>query len=286
MGVPRPARWAGSALVLAALTINGAAPALAVTYDCSSCERYCYAGQASNITTVSGITGYITDPSATSLHGESGPNQDHIVLWSGIVENTPSGQQCGADLGVCWEQTGVGEGYVGIPTVHADNTTGSYQAFYENAGPGTWYQVAFFAHAQIPISQGSSYDAQVAYDGMNGHLGEPQYQAFVNGFQTGAGEIFSKSGYAESTTEVRTFSSDCPTLTSGSPWQNFGTDSGGTAHAGNEMYLGSGYPVSYSLWTGNPTVLTNGNNTTGPFYYAKLDGPSAFRTNGPSSGPA
>jgi hypothetical protein len=270
----------GAACLCSALTVIPAAgPALAVTYDCTICKRYCYEGQQTNGSGYTGITGNITDPSATNLDGDY--NQ-HVALWNGITSNVKNGQQgCGpaADpFGECWVQVGMAQGDIG----GQKNSTGTYEAYFENAGPSETYVIRWFAHSAVPINGNGSYTAEVYNDGVDGHLGWPQFQGYVNGYELDAGEEYFGTGEVSSTAEILTDTSNCPTLTSGSPYQNFGTDSSGNHTSADELHLSTtGFPETYSLWTGNPGPLEQT-----PYWYTKLDGPSAFRTNGPSGGPA
>jgi hypothetical protein len=131
--------------------------------------------------------------------------------------------------------------------------------------------------------------AEDDYDGTTGYLGYPQYQAWLekaNGdwVLVNADELYYAAVHAAASSEVQTYnSSDCPTLTSGSPWQDFGTDASGKPVADDYLQL-EGTSGGWSVWTGSP--VTNPSSATSPFYYNTLDGPAAIVTNGPSSGPA
>jgi len=220
------------------------AATLAADYDCSNCTKYaskgyCYAGQSTNITSVTGISGYITDPSASSIPDSNA----HILLYNSIADSSNSS----------WLQTGMGMGTVG----NQSNQTGNYEVYYENLQPDGTLIDNLYTHSQHPISQDSSYDAEVEYDGLVGHLGDPQFKAYVNGFLTGTGEITTSSGRAVSVAEIYADTNSCPTLTSGSPWQNFGTNASGTVTSNDEIYLATNYPESnWALWTGNPFIYT------------------------------
>jgi hypothetical protein len=254
---------------------------LATTYDCTTCNLnsgyyYCYAGQQSLNTDFTGIDGYVTDPSASDLPGNSGNNylSDHIALWNGITEFNAS--YCG---GTCWIQAGLIMGTAGGKYYYGG--TGQFEAYFENMGPT--YQIVFKTHSEIPISPGSSYEVKVEYDGGVGADNQPQFRTYVNGYYVGAGEIYDSQATAEALAEISSSTSSCPTLTNGSPYQDFGTDASGQYSANYEVYLSTDYPETWNLWSGYPTT----EGASGPIYwYEKLNGPAAFRNNGPSGGGA
>ncbi|MHB1819759.1 MAG: hypothetical protein ACYCO9_17235 [Streptosporangiaceae bacterium] len=268
-----------------------ASNALAVSYDCTTgCNLnagfwYCYAGQLSLDHGYTGIDGYVTDPSTAYLPGDGSNNHyaDHIALWNGITEETvPSGGSCAFSGGaICWVQAGMFMGT--INTKYYYGGTGQYESYFENGAPNGTYQLFTYSSSQLPINSGSSYNVEVFYDGGTGILGYPQYKAYVNGYYVGAGELYYSAAHAEAEAEVAVSTSACPTLTNGSPYQNFGTDASGSYSSNYEMYLSTDQPETWNFWSGSPSV--NGNK--GPIYwYQQMNGPAAFRNNGPSSGPA
>jgi hypothetical protein len=265
------------------LLMGSAGSALAVTCSADYYEQ----GQTSNSNDNDGITGFITDPSASSLPGSSSNHNDddHMLLWGEIEEETvPSGQSCGLDdNNFCWVQGGVGMGLVGEGSDAAYNGTNSYEPYYENEGAAGTYAVNFYPN--IPINQNSSVGFEVFYDGSTGRDGDPQFEVTVqnsNGtwVELDAGELYYAFDHASARSEVdvRSLSNTCPTMTNGSPWQDFGTNASGTPTATTELELDA--TGTFTTWTGSPATFD-----TPPYFFKSLNGAAAFRTNGPASGP-
>jgi hypothetical protein len=256
------------------LVVVNASPALAYTCPSGYYEQYQY----TNFNDVSGIKGGVTDPFASSLPGDSSNNyyDDHIALWLDEHEETiPSGApKCDSGLTECDFQAGVAMG--SVDGTHNANLL--YEPYFESWGPNGTYQESYLTG--YGLNQGASIYTKAFYDGTNGYLGYPQYEAVVNGTVIGKDELYYNAVHAEAASEVYTANSDaCPTLTNGSPWQNFGTDATGTVQSSEKLQLKEN--GSYSDWAGSTQT-----SHTAPYYYKQLDGTAAFRTNGPSSGPA
>jgi hypothetical protein len=248
------------------------------------------------------IASTITDPVASSVPGNAG-NDDwyhHIILWDAIREETvPSGKECGnpqSGMSACWLQAGVGMGYVGNSIMYALNANGIYEPYMEDFGAkadgtGSVYHVYFYPN--IYLAEDHAVPVTVYWTGVYGPNGDTaKYEAWIEDINNqwnllGTGYLYYAAAHARAVAEPYTNGSDpsdtCPTLTLGSPYQNFGTDSNGHTASADEIILTKS-DGSSGAWSGSPNLLTDGQ----PHYWlttTQTDWPARFMTNGPAGGP-
>jgi len=275
-------------------------------------STYYWGAQESNADDFSGIQGTVTDPGVSTVQGNSSNQDDggqHLLEWMELLNLTiPHGHTCGAANTSCWQQMGVGMGYSCWGGYNCDssnnytNYTNNFQVYYEDVGAGGADNVNDNFYPSIPIQQNAAPWFTLFYDGMDGYTGSPQDDGFVID-DTGAedyvnqGELYEVYVHVEASEEAEMGTDSvttCPTLTNGSPYQNFGTDYYGDSNPGDELQLGTGYPQTWSDWSGAPVTFSSdwywpdGNNgyNLSPqyFWYDETYGyPDEFQTNGPSA---
>jgi hypothetical protein len=284
-------------IVATVLLIFTAAPPALADPVCGDGTNFYYqhVGAKSVIANYDLIRSTITDPSASTIPGTHDNNYyyDHILLWDDIHEDSlPSTQDsCGTGVkSACWLQAGVGMGFVGIiGGTHALTPSKTYLPYMEDYGAnGTdgIYHVYFYPN--ISINQDSAVPVEVFYTGLSGSGGNPQFEADLQDTSgvwndLGHGYMYYPAGHAKAIAEVENYqSTSCPTLTLGSPYQNFGTNAAGNIVSGDKITLRN--PSGTGPWTGSPETF----GLSGPHYWLTdtlSDWPASFRSNGPAGGP-
>ena len=265
-------------------------PALASTPSCSAGYTYYEPNQISTGADFSGIDGYISDPIASYLQGNNGNKDDsqHILLYLALWNEHPPGSLLRGEQFLL----AAGGGGMGLVSgewmlKHWTNYTEFYQVYYEDYSPSNCTDNFY---SGISISQASSIDFDLYYDGDDGYTGYPQYQGYVlssSGWQyVNEGELYDPDVHAGASTEIENgTTTTCAVLTDGSPWQNFGTDSSGNYDQGQYTLSLEPLNESYEDWAhwDSPTI----DNNAAPFYYDQLTNfPNDYRANGPATGPA
>jgi hypothetical protein len=140
-------------------------------------------------------------------------------------------------------------------------------------------------YPNIQIDGNTSNDFEVSNDGLDGEYGYPQFQTFVDDANgdldyLGKDELYYGTDHVVAKAEILTSNStDCPVLTSGSPYQTFGTNSSGSFASSDELSLEQGAEGPFTPWSGSPDTANGA-----PYYFSKINGwPATFQTNGPAN---
>jgi hypothetical protein len=283
-------RYGRLAIVIAAtlLAFGAVPPALASPPTCDSDTYYDVFQRSLNSNYIS-ITSGITDPMASQLPGTDSnhDNQDHILLWDGIVEESiPAGHQpCGPGIiPKCWLQAGVGIGWVATSKgqdFRPDSL--GYAPYAEWSGPNGGYYVHFFdgitinenwsVHAAIIGGSDGTYSAEVQDSSGNWHVLTTR-------------NLYTASANAAAHSEILDgVTTTCPTLTNGSPYQNNGTKYDGTIEKGDKLVL-TDSNLNQGAWDGFPTTHPGmGGGQTLYWFTKNSDWPASFQANGPSNNP-
>jgi hypothetical protein len=281
-------------VVAMALLAFTTAPAALAAQTCDN--QYYHVGAKSLNANYTAITSGITDPSASSVPGDSTNSEyhDHIILWDDIHQDSVPGGTCGSgnpDRSSCWLQAGVGMGFVGfIGGTNATNWNDSYQPYMEDFGlNGSLPAYHVFFYPNISINQNGAPRVSVFYTGNSGSGGNPEFEADLlssNGtwYVLGHGYLPYAAGHAKAIAEVEVYgavNTDCPTLTNGAPYQNFGTDSAGQVTSIDKINLTNSSGTG--PWSGSPETF--GLNGLQYWLTELSDWPASFKSNGPASGP-
>jgi len=148
------------------------------------------------------------------------------------------------------------------------------------------YHVFFYPN--LPLSENKAVPVHVFYTGLNGSGGDAKFEARYEDTATGIWYILGHgfmpfaAGHAKAIAEVYVDSqTNCPTLTNGSPYQNFGTNAAGNIVDGDKINLTN--PSGTAAWTGSPETF--GLNGLEYWLTELSDWPASFRSNGPAAGP-
>jgi len=277
--------WLAAPLISAAVILAFAQPAYAVS--CASSTIY-EPGQHS-VNSFYGVEGNISTPSAAALDGSASNLDDrqHMLQWLSEITLSPpaKGNGCGGGNPYCWVQVGVGMGYLYVSACEsgpAENFSGNYKVYFEEFGAGG-FQDCKDAFSNIEISQNSTYQFSNYYDGTTGEYGYPQFQTYIlAGGQLDyidEAELYYETNHVYADSEAFTGTvSTCPTMTNGSPYEQFGNSEQGGWDNGNfalQLQLSSG--GAFYDWTGTSGA------SAGPYHYNSMaNTPADFYTNGPS----
>lgn len=219
-----------------------------------------------------------------------------------MINLQPSGPcgDGGVGTGECWVQIGMAMGEFDEnsncqvppppPLSQRVNFTNNWEIFFEDIGAGginNCYD-KYYTGGQWSISQDSTVEFHVTYDGGTGYTGQPQFQAYAKGMYVNSGELYSTIDHAKASSEAYTGNTTlCPYLTYGPPYLHFGTDISGNFTGGAyELELQPQSQGVFVPWGGNPDTGQNVYPQGQPlrYWYTQLSNfPQDFQTNGPST---